>query len=333
MQGKTDNYTMETRKWLNQRFQLEDSNGYYIPNQPAYGFSAAAFRLEEYARMYAILHVLNRLPFNSLLDVGCADGYGPALIEHLFDVRVIGSDLSEAAIGKAEDLFSCHGVAADAHDLPFPDQAVDVCICSEVLEHVIDPAKVIGEMRRVARSFIVVSTPRAPSPEAREKHFNLLDPDEPHAHIQYFTDEDIRSLCGSRSIYRGARTRLVSRLFDRLAWCDETSYEQRHAYYRFMADSTGMNKQHLDTLYSMLIGRYRSSCAWKKRLVSRELVAFLIRFDNLLATQRVQTALDHLVVIPVESASLEYGRRRTTGEMLNALLGGFKVQPYRSYSG
>ncbi len=120
----TSRYTQSTRVWLNKRFDLLDSDGVYIPNQPAYGFETAAFRLEEYSRMFAILCVLNKLSFNTLLDVGCADGYGQALIERLFGVHTIGIDLSDRALVRSRELFNCSGASADAHHLPVSRQGI-----------------------------------------------------------------------------------------------------------------------------------------------------------------------------------------------------------------
>jgi SAM-dependent methyltransferase len=39
----------------------------------------------------------------------------------------------------------------DAHDLPFPDASFDAVISTAVLEHVLDPERVVAEMRRVLR--------------------------------------------------------------------------------------------------------------------------------------------------------------------------------------
>ncbi len=42
-------------------------------------------------------------------------------------------------------------VVADAHDIPFKDGEFEVVLCTEVLEHVKDPKKVISELGRVLK--------------------------------------------------------------------------------------------------------------------------------------------------------------------------------------
>lgn len=42
-------------------------------------------------------------------------------------------------------------VICDAHELPFADEAFDGAICQAVLEHVADPARVVGEVHRVLK--------------------------------------------------------------------------------------------------------------------------------------------------------------------------------------
>lgn len=42
-------------------------------------------------------------------------------------------------------------VEADAHDLPFDDGEIDFVWCCDLLEHVDDPGKVVGEMMRVSK--------------------------------------------------------------------------------------------------------------------------------------------------------------------------------------
>jgi SAM-dependent methyltransferase len=46
----------------------------------------------------------------------------------------------------------------DAHDLPLPDGSFDAVICTAVLEHVLDPERVVAELRRVLRPCGLVYT-------------------------------------------------------------------------------------------------------------------------------------------------------------------------------
>jgi SAM-dependent methyltransferase len=325
-------YTRDTRYWLNQRFDLFDAENVYVPNQAVYGFSAEAFRLEEYARMFSILRLLNLLPFDSVLDVGSADGYMPALIRHLFGSAVFGTDISDRALRRGQNLFDVYGIAADAHRLPFPDKSMDICVCSELLEHVLHPSAVIAEMRRIARKAIVLSTPRAANEKQKQHHFDTLDKNEPHAHIHYFTDHDIHKLCGHPGVYRGARTRLVNALFDRLAWTDESTLNQREAYYNFTIETVNPGMEYRCAIHQMLIGKYESPADWKKKVLTPGAVSALLAVDARLASKFPRLALDHLVVIPLQKTRFLHHRRRATKDILTALLGGYRAEPLRRHS-
>ena len=42
-------------------------------------------------------------------------------------------------------------LVADAHQIPFPDESFDAVVAQAVLEHVLDPARVVAEIRRVLK--------------------------------------------------------------------------------------------------------------------------------------------------------------------------------------
>ncbi|MBN1297169.1 class I SAM-dependent methyltransferase [bacterium] len=328
----TREYTRITRQWLNQRFDLFDSDGIYIPNQPAYGFSALAFRLEEYARMYAVLRVLNRMRFTSVLDVGCADAYGPALIRYLFSTPVWGIDLSDRALLRGRDMFGIAGAASNAESLPFPDRSVDVVICTEVLEHVPSPQRVISELIRVSRKFVVVTTPRAPSELAKTEHFDTLDPNEPHAHIHYFTDSDMRVLTGPEAWISGARSRCIHHLLARLAWGDERTERQRLDYLAFSLESASLNNHSRRRMQMMLIDQYAKGPGWRRYVLTPPAAACLLRIDAALAAWLPFLAHDHIAVISVSADTVLSRGVLSSGRILKALLGGFSVPPLKRRS-
>jgi len=59
------------------------------------------------------------------------------------------------------DLFAKADVRCDATALPFADQAFDLAICTEVLEHVPEPAVTLGELNRLLSDggTLVLTTP------------------------------------------------------------------------------------------------------------------------------------------------------------------------------
>ncbi|MBN1356880.1 class I SAM-dependent methyltransferase [bacterium] len=327
--NKAGEYLAQTRQWLNRRFDVFDGEGIYVPNHSSYGFSALAFRLEEYARSYALLRMFNRLEFSSLLDIGCADGYFPALIRALFEVQVTGSDLSDRAMVRARSLHSVTGCALDAHRLPFPDESFDAVLASELLEHVTGPGQVIAEMKRVAKKYVIITTPRARDRADVRRHFRELDPGEPHAHIHYFTDGEIRNLCGDRGFYFGARSRWVQRILNRLAWGDDTTRMQRQAYLDFTLESAMLSETSREAVRYALIGRYSTGGEWRKMILGPGTLSRLLRLDVAIAETRPDQAYDHLAVLPAGRMPVPGRKKLPDGSLLEILLRDFAVRPLR----
>ena len=301
-QKNNQNYTKQTRLWLNKRFDVHDSLGVYVPNQPSYGFSPLVFRLEEYCRTFSILNGLKRYSFNNLLDVGCADGYFMGFVEKHLHWKAFGTDLSDRALVQAKALYNVQGVSADAHSLPFDDNAFDVVVASEVLEHVVDPTLFVQEIFRVAKYCVVLTTPRAADESDVQRHFQNLDPGEPHAHIHYFTDETIRELFTDIKdkypvIFSGARSRWGSRLFNFLGWGDESTACQREAYLEFTLNSCDLSETSKSGIRENLVQRYKHPSKWRKCLAGRPLFTVIMMMDVLLSKFRLSWSLDHLILI------------------------------------
>ena len=104
-------------------------------------------------RVRALSNALGELlPKNAaVLDVGCGDGTIDVLIlAQRPDVSIIGADVLVRAMTKiAVREF-------DGKTLPFSNGSFDVVSFVDVLHHTDEPARLLGEARRVARRLIVI---------------------------------------------------------------------------------------------------------------------------------------------------------------------------------
>jgi SAM-dependent methyltransferase len=91
-------------------------------------------------------------PGMRVLEVGSGLGLLAAEVAQATErVEVVGLERSSEQIAAAVNSPFVRFVLGDAHKLPFEDASFDLVYCRYLLEHVADPAKVLAEMRRVAR--------------------------------------------------------------------------------------------------------------------------------------------------------------------------------------
>jgi SAM-dependent methyltransferase len=147
------------------------------------------------------MRALAQIRFRSCLDAGAAEGYKAALVHHLFGAEVTASDLSENACRRAREIFGLTAKAGDVHGLPFEDDEFDVVLCSETLEHVSDVDAAVAELRRVARTAVVITVPHESEHRVEENRSS----GEPHAHIHSFSLDSFDRLATEQGI------RVVSR--------------------------------------------------------------------------------------------------------------------------
>jgi ubiquinone/menaquinone biosynthesis C-methylase UbiE len=85
-------------------------------------------------------------PGAALLDVGAGDGW---LADHFSDYT--GIDASPDGVRRAQERGRNVTLVDAAGALPFEDASFDGVVLKDVLEHVADPAAVVGEVARVLR--------------------------------------------------------------------------------------------------------------------------------------------------------------------------------------
>ena len=98
-----------------------------------------------------------------VLDVGAGFGEVLALLRGLMCYRV-ACDISRRALEIAkkriDDVIVC-----DAEKLPIRDNSIDLLLCVEVLEHLINPKDLLNEVRRILhpKGKFILTTPNADS--------------------------------------------------------------------------------------------------------------------------------------------------------------------------
>jgi SAM-dependent methyltransferase len=88
-----------------------------------------------------------RLP--AILDVGA--GTGGKLFELGNIGKAVGVDVSEKAVDFCRRRGLSNVSQCPAENIAHPDKSFDLVVCMEVLEHVVNPVQVLGELKRVLK--------------------------------------------------------------------------------------------------------------------------------------------------------------------------------------
>ena len=147
----------------------------YIPTEEG------KIRLEHYHRYATVLDVVKE---KNVLDVACGEGYGSFFMAEVA-ASVVGVDISDETLQHASNTYKktnldfCTGSAVA---LDFSDDLFDVVVSFETIEHLVEQAQMLAEIRRVLRpdGVLVISSPNRPiyseeSGKHNEFHVKELD--------------------------------------------------------------------------------------------------------------------------------------------------------------
>jgi SAM-dependent methyltransferase len=117
-----------------------------------------------------------------VLDAGCGDGYGAAMLATGGAERVVAIDYDAGAAAHARRSYRDIAVVrGNVVALPFGDDAYDTVVSLQTIEHLWDQAAFVAECRRVLRprGRLILSTPnRLTFPPGNPFHSAELSPDE-----------------------------------------------------------------------------------------------------------------------------------------------------------
>jgi len=119
--------------------------------------SPDSIRRIERERSKKVVQMLPKMQFGRALDIGC--GLGVMLGElKKITVQAVGIDIVNNT--KNKDILLCD---LNKGYLPFKDTTFDLIVCTEVLEHLHYPHKVLSEMRRILSNngIAVIGLPNA----------------------------------------------------------------------------------------------------------------------------------------------------------------------------
>lgn len=161
-----------------QRVYFESDISYLDPRHP----TAEAFVQPK------LNYICDLLPnLKSVLDVGAGNGMCTYYWKERIP-RVEGLELSKKLIAQSP----CKNILrwGNAYDIPNKDNTFDLVFESNLLHHVDHPIRVLSEMRRVARKFVVCIEPNRNNPPMFT--FSLIVPTERNG--LKFTGNHLRSL-------------------------------------------------------------------------------------------------------------------------------------------
>ncbi|HAX47882.1 MAG TPA: methyltransferase domain-containing protein [Ignavibacteria bacterium] len=139
----------EFKKWNEEHAIKHDLDKFYNhPNR--------LFRFIENKRIRVLITEADIRPDDNVLEVGCGAGH---ILERINCGRLTGIDISPVQIQRAKARLGSKAklIEAEGERLPFPDQSFERILCTEVFEHVLEPEKLLIEMKRVLKDDGIIS--------------------------------------------------------------------------------------------------------------------------------------------------------------------------------
>jgi 2-polyprenyl-3-methyl-5-hydroxy-6-metoxy-1,4-benzoquinol methylase len=143
--------------WNDALAREHDINDYYTR-------SSFLIRHIERQRLERIRHMIAAHPGEKILEVGCGGGH---VLQLFPESDLTGTDVSGEMLHKARrnlDGYRVRLLKGELHELGLPEAGFDKVICTEVLEHVIEPDRILERIIHLVRpgGRVVITFPNDP---------------------------------------------------------------------------------------------------------------------------------------------------------------------------
>jgi ubiquinone/menaquinone biosynthesis C-methylase UbiE len=142
--------TTETfEKWNEEHAKKHDLDKFY--NHPN-----SIFRYIENKRIKELIELAEIKETDKVIEVGCGAGH---ILERIPTGILHGIDISEIQIKRAKERMGnkVNLIQAPGEKIPFENNNFDKVLCTEVIEHVLDPVSVLKEISRVLKPTGILS--------------------------------------------------------------------------------------------------------------------------------------------------------------------------------
>jgi ubiquinone/menaquinone biosynthesis C-methylase UbiE len=112
----------------------------------------------------SLISLVRPLYPKTVLDAGCGEGFTmDKLSKNNIGEKIEGVEYSKEAISLGRKLFpNLTYKEGSIYNMPYKDNFFDLVVCTEVLEHVTEPTKVLKEVIRVSKKYVLLSVPNEP---------------------------------------------------------------------------------------------------------------------------------------------------------------------------
>lgn len=142
---QAQSFIMDSAEHWNDRFAREHDIDDYYHN------SGFLIRAIEQRRLTCIREMVAASPTDHILEVGCGGGH---VLQLFPQSELTGVDVSGEMLRKARrnlEGYRARLLKGELHELELPSESFDKIVCSEVLEHAVDPVGILQQIQRLMK--------------------------------------------------------------------------------------------------------------------------------------------------------------------------------------